>query len=102
MPSTLLERAEERLPSWYVKTPSDTFVLVKAYVSDDQLCQPPLLVLPGCKIQDVSRALHKLAQTTAPCFLSCEGFCFLLSFNVLRNAGVVCMSLSLRPTGVHV
>ena len=67
MPSSLLDDAEERMPSWHTKTPRDVFVLVKAYVSDDTLCQKPLLVLPGCKMEDVDAAFRKLARSDAPC-----------------------------------
>ncbi len=69
MPSTLLEHAEERMPRAYAKDPSDVFVLVKAYVADNDLCQAPLLVLPGCRLHDVTAALSRLANATAPCVL---------------------------------
>lgn len=69
MPSTLLETAEERMPRAYSKDPSDVFVLIKAYVSDNDLRQPPLLVMPGCRMPDVTSALSQLANTTAPCIL---------------------------------
>ena len=70
MPASLLQDAEERLPSWYRYDPSDVFVLVKAYVSDQDLSQPALLVLPGCKNQDIFAALHGLAERTATCDLA--------------------------------
>ena len=69
MPSSLLEVAEERLPSWYTKSGADVFILVKAYVSDSDLCQAPLLVLPGCKVVDISAAFNTLAKPDAPCSL---------------------------------
>ena len=70
MPSSLLENADERLPSWYTKDPADVFVLVKAFVSDHALCQEPLLVLPGCKLQDITAGLARLAGPHAPCVLA--------------------------------
>ena len=70
MPSSLLERAEERLPSWYIKSPLDVFCLVKAFVSDNDLCQDPLLVLPGCKLDDMMHCLTTLARSSAVCFLA--------------------------------
>lgn len=69
MPSSLLEQAEERLPSWHEKTQADVFCLVKAFVSDDALAQPALLVLPGCKFNDYRNALIRLAKPDAPCTL---------------------------------
>ena len=70
MPASLLQGAEERLPSWYTPDGSDVFVLIKAYVSDQDLSQPPLLALPGCKMQDVSAALAQLAEQNAKCNLN--------------------------------
>ena len=67
LPSSLAEQAEERLPSWYQRTGEDVFALVKAFVSDNDLCQPPLLVFPGAKVDDLRTALGRLAQPTAPC-----------------------------------
>ena len=67
MPSTLLEDAEERLPSWYNKTGDDVFVLVKAFLSDSELSQKPLLILPGCKGVEMMAAIRRLAKPNAPC-----------------------------------
>ena len=67
MPSTLLEKASQRLPSWYERSPSDVFALVKAFVSDCELSQAPLLVMPGCKVDDMMNAYAKLSKPTAPC-----------------------------------
>lgn len=67
MPSSLLQQAEQRLPSWYQTTQQDVFVLVKAWVSDRDLCQAPLLVLPGCKAGDINDAICALARSEAPC-----------------------------------
>lgn len=67
MPSSLLEDAEERLPRRYAKSAQDVFVLVKAYVSDNDLAQKPLLAFPGCQLGDVEAALDKLARSDAPC-----------------------------------
>ena len=67
MPTSLLDQAVERLPSWHPKTANDVFCLVKAFVSDNELSQPPLLVLPGAKIDDMMDAFRKLASPSAPC-----------------------------------
>lgn len=69
MPQSLLQNAEERLPRWYTPGAGDVFCLVKAFVSDVDLCQPPLLVLPGDTIDEISAALHTLAAQTSPCAL---------------------------------
>lgn len=69
MPTSLLDGAEERLPSWYDKSPSDCFCLVKAFVSDNDLSQPPLLVLPGHHQQKYLEALQAMACPTAQCIL---------------------------------
>ena len=57
------------MPRAYAKGPNDVFVLLKAYVSDNELCQPALLVLPGCTLPDVTASFSRLANTTAPCVL---------------------------------
>ncbi len=67
MPSALLDVAEERLPRRYSKHPNDVFVLLKAYVSDNQLCQNPLLVLPGDQHQLISTSLSRVASCRAQC-----------------------------------
>ena len=69
MPASLLQDAEERLPSWYTKDNKDVFVLIKAFVSDQDLSQPPLLVLPGCKIEDMVTAMYSVAERSATCDL---------------------------------
>jgi hypothetical protein len=67
MPSNLLEQATQRLPRRFEQRSSDVFVLVKAFVSDTCLSQPPLLVLPGDTISDhVEPAMAKLALGDAP------------------------------------
>ena len=40
IPTSLLEVAEERPPSWYEKSPSDCFCLVKGFVRDNDLSSP--------------------------------------------------------------
>ena len=69
MPSTLLERASERLPRRYSKHANDVFVLVKAYVSDNELCQEPLLILPGDLHEEIANAFSTMANTNATCIL---------------------------------
>ena len=67
MPSALLDDCEERLPSWYQKGGGDVFVLVKAFLSDSELSQRPLLILPGCKNGDMMAALQRIARPNAQC-----------------------------------
>lgn len=96
MPSTLLEEATQRLPRRFSQSGCDVFCLVKAFVSDDTLSQPALLVLPGQSVVEVVEpALRKLGEADCPrhltpvkdsAFLSTE--CFktnALSQNVLYN-----------------
>ena len=67
IPTSLMENAEERLPSWYEKSPSDCFCLVKGFASDNDLSQPPLLVLPGCHLHTFVSALQAVARPNAEC-----------------------------------
>ena len=67
MPSSLLDIAVVRMPSWYEASPNDVFCLVKAFVSDNELSQPPLLVLPGSQKQNLYDSLCRLALPTAEC-----------------------------------
>ena len=67
MPSNLLEQATQRLPRRFQQRSSDVFALVKAFVSDTCLSQPPLLILPGDTVSDcVEPAMAKLAVGEAP------------------------------------
>lgn len=62
MPSTLLDQATQRLPRRFRQRSNDVFALVKAFVSDNHLSQPALLVLPGDTIDEhVEPAMLKLA-----------------------------------------
>ena len=65
MPSNLLEQAVERMPQRFRPAGNDVFCLVKACVSDPDLSQPALLVLPGQSAQtSVEPAIRKLALGT--------------------------------------
>ncbi len=71
MPSTLLQQAVERMPRRFRPSGNDTFCLVKGFVSDSALSQPPLLVLPGDSVQShVEPAIRSLALARCPRFLS--------------------------------
>ena len=45
----------ERLPRRWQHGPGDIFALVKHQMCDQELSQPPLLVLPGCKQAEVAQ-----------------------------------------------
>ena len=67
MPSNLLAQAHQRLPRRYAQCSTDIFALVKAFVCDDHLSQPALLVLPGDTIAEhVEPAMYKLATGDVP------------------------------------
>lgn len=69
MPRRLLEQAEDRLRAPYTPSPQDVFCLVKGYVSDADLAQPPLLVYPGCKLDELNQAMRALGEGRVPCLL---------------------------------
>lgn len=71
MPSTLLQQAVERMPRRFTPAGNDTFCLVKGFVSDAALSQPPLLVLPGDSVRsNVEPAIRSLALAECSRFLS--------------------------------
>lgn len=67
MPRRLLEQADERLRAPFTASPKDVFCLVKAFVSDSDICQPPLLVFPGCKQEHLNDAMKKIGEGNVPC-----------------------------------
>ena len=60
----------QRMPSWYERSNSDVFALVKAFVSDPDLSQPALLVMPGGVSEQVAESLRKIASNEVPCYLA--------------------------------
>ena len=67
MPSSLLQQAVQRMPRRFRQAGNDTFCLVKAFVSDPDLSQPPLLVLPGDTMQSfVEPAIRSLGLAECP------------------------------------
>lgn len=72
MPHGLLHQANDRLPSPFTKSSSDVFALVKAFVSDRRLSQPPLLAFPGCKPELVKAAFTSLGSGRASCHLDLD------------------------------
>ena len=66
MPEQLLEEAQCRLPRRYDPSPSDVFCLIKAFVSDDSLCQPPFICFPGCMVHVAQEAMNKVARNQVP------------------------------------
>lgn len=51
----------QRLPRRYSQDPNDVFAMVRHHMSDDELAQPPLLVLPG----NEKAAIHTFFQNAA-------------------------------------
>ena len=66
MPQDLQDEVTNKMPRRYAASPNDVFLLVKAYVSDTSLCQPPLLVWPGQQVAEAQEALRKLALNQVP------------------------------------
>lgn len=64
LPSTYLDVAEGRLPAGLEPSPLDTFALVKQWMADAELSQPPLVVLPGTGIwrEQVETTVNRLAH----------------------------------------
>ena len=62
MPRHLVDTASNGLPRRYNESPHDVFMLIKGFVSDRDLSQPPLLVWPGEKAQESFESLCKIAR----------------------------------------
>ena len=67
----------------------DVFTLVKTFVADNDLSQPPLMVFPAEARDDALRALQKLADSEAPCNLSemCHSGCTVPAHACLNQSG---------------
>ena len=71
MTAALLGRADDRLPAQFQPHACDVFMLIKAFVSDRELCQDPLIVYPGDKQALAKNAFIRLARARgAPCQLA--------------------------------
>lgn len=70
MTAALLGRADDRLPAQFQPHACDVFMLIKAFVSDRELCQDPLIVYPGDKQALAKNAFTRLARGHAPCQLA--------------------------------
>ena len=66
MPQNLQEEVSNRMPRRFAASPSDVFLLVKAFVSDTRLCQPPLLVWPGQEVSQAQESLRQIASNRVP------------------------------------
>lgn len=63
MPSRLLQEAEQRLPPGVQQNDRDVFLLMKAHISGDTLCQPALLIQPGRGVLPQIEAFLNALQT---------------------------------------
>jgi len=67
MPDDLLADVANNIPPRFGGASSnDVFLLIKAYVSDSELCQPPLAVWPGRCADQSLQALRKIAANECP------------------------------------
>ena len=79
MPEHLINETANKLPPRFGGTsPSDVFLMVKGYVSDRELCQPPLVVWPGRFAAETMDALRKIASNQVPRAL--DNFDFIVFF----------------------
>ena len=71
MPETLIRDTANKIPPRFNgESPNDVFLMVKAYVSDVDLCQPVLVVWPGTTASDCMATLQKIALNDVPGFLA--------------------------------
>ena len=66
LPRNLQDDASNNMPRRFAESPNDVFLLIKAYVSDTELCQAPLLVWPGQEVAAAQEALRKIALNQVP------------------------------------
>ena len=62
LPQHLLRDASNSLPRRYSESSSDVILLIKRFVSDRELSQPPLIVWPGDTAQEGFDCLSKIAR----------------------------------------
>lgn len=67
LPMHLVNSASNKLPRRFGESPSDVFLLIKGFVSDRELSQPPLIVWPGSKYQESLDSLYRIGQNQVNC-----------------------------------
>lgn len=67
MPQHLLQRVGNRVPARFGgESPNDIFLLVKGFVSDNELCQDVLVVWPGNEADTCMDNLRRIASNQVP------------------------------------
>lgn len=67
MPQHLVDRAANKLPRRFGgDSPNDVFLMVKAFMSDTELCQEVLVVWPGSEANTTMGALRRIASNQVP------------------------------------
>ena len=67
MPEHLVQQASNRIPPRFGGTSeNDIFLMIKAFVSDTELCQDVLVVWPGTMVNDTMGALRRIASNQVP------------------------------------
>ena len=67
MPQHLVDRAVNNLPRRFGgNSPNDVFLMVKAFISDTELCQDVLVVWPGSEANATLGALQRIASNQVP------------------------------------
>ena len=67
MPEHLVQQASNRTPRRFGgESMNDVFLMVKAFVSDTELCQDVLVVWPGTTVNDTMDALRRIASNQVP------------------------------------
>lgn len=67
MPQHLVDRAVNKLPRRFGgDSPNDVFLMVKAFMSDTELCQDVLVVWPGSEANATMGALRRIASNQVP------------------------------------
>ena len=85
MPQHLLAQVANRVPPRFGgESPSDVFLMVKAFVSDTELCQSILVVWPGSQSDTTVDKLSRLASNQVPGFVLCCALCFVVPTTCLH------------------
>lgn len=67
MPQHLLAQVANRVPPRFGgESSNDVFLLVKAFVSESELCQDPLVVWPGAKADTSAEHIRRIASNQVP------------------------------------
>ena len=70
MPANLIAQTSNKLPARYASSENDVFLLIKGFISENHLVQPPLVVWPGQRAQECSDALLKIARNDCSSILA--------------------------------